>query len=132
MASSCVIDVTDNLRHVIRGSARSRAGDAKELGAALAALMFNLYQLLRTLMEMALLYAFVRWCTHAVECIRALLGGDEEGNDDANDVADVQDKLKVSNSVVDNELGASTPRRSHRFGKCGSHGRGKNFGEAHG
>ncbi len=85
--------------------AQARAEDAKELGAALAALMFNLYQLLRTLMGMAQLHAFIRWYKHAVECIRALLGADEEGNGDVNDVADVQGKLKVNNAVVDNELG---------------------------
>ncbi len=87
--------------------AQRRANDSKELGAALAALMFNLFQLLRTIMGMAQLHAFVRWCKHAVQCIRALSGADEQENVDVADVADVQDKLKVNNAVVDNELGGT-------------------------
>ncbi len=89
----------------IYAEAQRRAGDAKELGAALAALMFNLFQLLRTMMGITQLGAFIRWCKHAVECIRALLGADEEEDVNVADVADVHHKLKVNNSVVDNELG---------------------------
>ncbi len=54
--------------------AQRRDGDNKELGAALAALAFNLFQLLRTVMGLLQLNAFLAWCNHAMECIRALQG----------------------------------------------------------
>ncbi len=56
--------------------AQRRNGDDKELGAALAALLFNVFQLTRTIMGIVQLNAFVAWCKHAVECIRALSGTD--------------------------------------------------------
>ncbi len=97
--------------------AQRRAEDTKELGAALAALMFNLIQLLRTLMGIVQLNIFIRWCQHGVECIRALMGANEEEHEkdaktnelgDVLDVvADVEEKVKVNDSVVDNELGGT-------------------------
>ncbi len=91
--------------------AQRRADDSKELGAALAALMFNLIQLMRTLMGIVQLKAFAQWCRHGVECMRALLGADAEGaqrsndSEDVDDVDDVDEKVRVNNTVVDNELG---------------------------
>ena len=52
--------------------------DSKELGAAMAALIFNVIQLLRTLMGNVRQEAFVEWCKHAVDCLRALQGTNEE------------------------------------------------------
>ncbi len=56
----------------VYAEAQRRDGDSKELGAALAALMFNVFQLMRTIMGWVQLNAFVAWCKDAVECIRAL------------------------------------------------------------
>ncbi len=56
----------------VYAEAQRRDGDNKELGAALAALMFNVFQLMRTIMGVLQLNAFVTWCKHAVECMRAL------------------------------------------------------------
>ncbi len=46
----------------VYAEALRRAEDNKELGAALAALMFNLFQLMRSLMGLVQLNAFVVWC----------------------------------------------------------------------
>ncbi len=62
----------------VYAEAQRRDGDDKELGAALAALMFNVFQLLRTMMGIVQLNAFVAWCKHAVECMSALSRRDEE------------------------------------------------------
>ena len=76
--------------------------------------MFNLIQLLRTLMRKVQLEVFVECCKHAVECSRALQGGDEERSEqseggsrgyeksDPNDAGVVEDKVRVNNTVVDN------------------------------
>ncbi len=91
--------------------AQRRAGDSKELGAALAALMFNTIQLARTFIGIVQLNAFVQWCKHGVECIRALLGADEEGDErgedaeSADNMEDVEENVKLNNGIVDNELG---------------------------
>ena len=58
----------------VYAEAQRRDGDSKELGAALSALMFNVFQLMRTIMGLVQLNAFVAWCKHAVECIDALEG----------------------------------------------------------
>ncbi len=63
----------------VYAEAQRRAEDNKELGAALAALMFNLFQLMRTIMGIVQLNAFVAWCKNAVECMRAL--SDKDGED---------------------------------------------------
>ncbi len=60
----------------VYAGAQRRAEDNKKLGAALAALMFNVFQLKRTIMGLVQLNAFVAWCKHAVECIRVLQGND--------------------------------------------------------
>ncbi len=62
----------------VYAEAQRRDGDDKELGVALAALMFNVFQLMRTIMGIVQLNAFVAWCKHAVECMRALSPRDEE------------------------------------------------------
>ncbi len=36
--------------------------------------MFNVIQILRTIMGLAELNAFVAWCKHAIECIEVLRG----------------------------------------------------------
>ena len=61
--------------------AQRRNEDYKEFGAALAALMFNVFQLLRTIMGVVQLNAFVAWCKDAIECTRALLGEDSESSE---------------------------------------------------
>ena len=86
----------------VYAEAQRQAQDEKELGAALAALMFNMFQLLRTVMGKVQVDAFSEWCKHAAECIRALRG-DDEGSDD--EVEDVEERVRVNNTVVDNELG---------------------------
>ncbi len=61
--------------------AQRRDEDNKELGAALAALTFNVFQLMRTIMGLVQLNAFVAWCKHGVECIKALQGAHYLGSE---------------------------------------------------
>ena len=103
----------------VYAEAQRQNKDSKELGAAMAALMFNLIQLLRTLMGKVQLDTFVAWCKHAVECVRALLGEDDERNDqsedrsnsddvrDVNRVEMVENRVRLNNTVIDNELGGT-------------------------
>ena len=53
-----------------RAEAQRQAPDEKELDAALTALMFNLFQLLRTITGKVRVDTFREWCEHAVEYIR--------------------------------------------------------------
>ncbi len=62
----------------VYAEAQRRDGDDKELGAALAALMFNVFQLMRTITGILQLNAFVAWCKDGVPCMRALLGKGSE------------------------------------------------------
>ena len=101
----------------VYAEAQRQNKDSKELGAAMAALMFNLIQLLRTLMGKVQLEVFVEWCKHAVECLQALQGTDEERSEQSegessgyegsnmNDAYVVENCVRMSNPVVDNELG---------------------------
>ena len=100
----------------VYAEAQRQAEDEKELGAALAALMFNLFQVLRTVMGKVQVDAFSAWCKHVVECIRALRGAEEESDGQGTDgsfenfgitrdkVEDVGDRVRVNNAVVDKEL----------------------------
>ncbi len=63
----------------VYAEAQRRDEDNKELGAALAALLFNVFQLMRTVMGLVQLNAFVGWCEHAVKCMKALQGKGNEG-----------------------------------------------------
>ncbi len=63
---------------VVYTEAQRRSNDYKEFAAALVALMFNVFQLLRTIMGIAQLNAFVAWCKDATECMRGLLSQDDE------------------------------------------------------
>ena len=59
---------------------------------------------------------FVVWCKHTVECLRTLRGANDErvqqGEDGvsgyegsgANNTNTVEDKVRVNNTVIDNEL----------------------------
>ncbi len=77
----------------VYAEAQRRDGDNKELGAALAALMFNVFQLMRTIMGIVQLNAFVAWCKDAVECMHALLGRDgEKGEQGVNSTAETSDE----------------------------------------
>ncbi len=60
--------------------AQRRAEDNKKLGAALAALMFNVFQLMRSIMGLVQLNAFVAWCKHAVECLEVLKDTENESD----------------------------------------------------
>lgn len=105
----------------VYAEAQRQAKDDKELGAAMAALLFNVVQFLRTVMGKVQLEAFVRWCKHGVECMRALQGADDGGVErsershgrlsteaiKAEVVDDVEKKVRINNSVVDNELGGT-------------------------
>ncbi len=62
----------------VYAEAQRRDEDNKELGAALAALMFNVFQLMRTIMGLVQLNAFVAWCRHAVHCLESLKGEEDE------------------------------------------------------
>ncbi len=62
----------------VYAEAQRRKEDNKEFAAALTALMFNVYQLMRTIMGWIQLNAFVAWCKHAVECVRVLEGYNDE------------------------------------------------------
>ena len=110
-----VSSVVPCLYMAVYAEAQRQNKDSKELGSAMAALMFNLIQLLRTLMGKVELEAFVVWSKHAVECLRALQGVDEERIEQSEgeisgcegsdlNVADVvEDDVRVNNTVVDNE-----------------------------
>ena len=101
----------------VYAEAQRQNNDSKELGAVMAALMFNLIQLLRTLMGKVQVEAFVEWCKHAVECLQALQGADEERSEqsegessgcegsDQNVAGVVENEARVNNTVVNNELG---------------------------
>lgn len=99
----------------VYAEAQREAKDDKELGAAMAALLFNLIQFLRTVMGKVQLNVFAEWCKHAVECIRALQGALQEMNELGGDsgrtndgiVRDMEKKIKVNNTIVDNELGGT-------------------------
>ena len=74
------------------------------------------------------LEVFFVWCKHAVECLRALQFSNEERGEeskggssgyeelDLNGAGVVEDKVRVNNTVVDNELGV-------RMWQCYRHGR---------
>ncbi len=64
----------------VYAEAQRRDQDNKELGAALAALMFNVFQLMRTMMGYLQVSAFVAWCKYAEECIRVLQGDDHQNS----------------------------------------------------
>ena len=87
----------------VYAEAQRQNKDSKELGAAIAALMFNVIQLLRTLMGKVQVEAFVEWCKDAMECLRALQSG--HGRSDVNDAGALEDELRVNNTVMDNEFG---------------------------
>ena len=89
----------------VYAEAQRQNKDSKELGAAMAALMFNVIQLLRTLMGKVQVETFVEWCKHAQECLRALQGGHE--GSDVNDAGVVENNLRVNSTVVDNDLGGT-------------------------
>ncbi len=69
----------------VYAEAQRRAEENTEFGAALAALMFNVFQLLRTIMGIVQLNAFVAWCKDARECVRALSGIDKAGSENDRD-----------------------------------------------
>ncbi len=75
--------ITTIIYVAVYAEAQRRDEDYKEFGAAVAALMFNVFQVLRTIMGIVQLNAFVAWCKDAAECMRALSGKD--GEDIAND-----------------------------------------------
>ena len=97
----------------VYAEAQRQNNDSQELGAAIAALMFNLIHFWRTLMGIVQLDAFVAWCKHATECVEALLGHDDESGSDGNEREDAksgdmhENQVRVNNSVVDNEIGGT-------------------------
>ncbi len=90
--------------------AQRRDGDNKELGAALAALMFNVLQLMRTVMGIVQLNAFVAWCKDAVACMRALLGRDAEHSQQSVDSRAVTNDDDVGSREDSRERGNSIAR----------------------
>ena len=80
----------------VYAEAQRQAQDEKDLDAALAALMFNLFQLLKTVMGKVQVDAFREWCKHEVKCIRALRGADEEIDERSNhdNVEDVEESVQ--------------------------------------
>ncbi len=95
----------------VYAEAQRQAGDSKELGAALAALFFNIFNFLRTVVGIVQLNAFVAWCVDAMKCMRAMKEPSDDGEgsvcaigntDDINSY--ISERLMVNNSVVDNEL----------------------------
>lgn len=63
--------------------------------------------------------AFAVWCKHAVECLLVLQGADDERIEQSEDgsnsciVDNIVDNLRVSNRVVDNELGRTNVEVLH-------------------
>ncbi len=76
----------------VYAEAQRRKEDNKEFAAALTALMFNIYQMMRTIMGWVQLNAFVAWCKHAAECIRALEGDDHETSSSSSNSAEGRSK----------------------------------------
>ena len=74
--------------------AQRRDQDHKELGAALAALLFNLFQLMRTIMGLLQLNAFVAWCMHAEKCMNAVRGRDGQRTTRTDGVGRNKDKQR--------------------------------------
>ena len=103
----------------VYAEAQRQNKDSKELCAAMAVLIFNLIQLLRTLMVKVQLEVFVNCCKHAVECLRALQGADEErreqskgessgyGGSEVNNAGMVEDYVRLNNTVIDYEFGGT-------------------------
>ena len=101
----------------VYAEAQHQNNDSKELGAATATVMFNVIQLLRTLMLIVQLEVFFMWCKHALECLRAKQGADEERDEQSegessewegsnqNNSCVFKDKESVNITVIDNELG---------------------------
>ncbi len=73
----------------VYAEAQRRDEDNKEYGAALAALMFNVLQLMRTVMGLLQLNAFEAWCKHADECIAALCGARSKTRDDTRTMMEI-------------------------------------------
>ena len=102
----------------VRGSAASKKGQQR-ISRAMAALMFNLIQLLRKLIGKVRLEVFVEWCKHTVECYRELQGTDSEVSEqseaeiieyegsDVHDAGVLESKVKMNNIVAGNELGST-------------------------
>ena len=70
----------------VYAEAQRQNNDSKELSTAMTALMFNMIQLLRKLMGMVQLEAFVEWFEHALECLQALQGADGERTEESEGV----------------------------------------------
>ena len=87
----------------VYAEAQRRDEDYKEFGAALAALMFNVFQLMRTIMGIAQLNAFVAWCKHAVECLHALLGEDQKNGENNVDSSGEVSIANVTGTDENNE-----------------------------
>ena len=93
---------------VVYAEAERRDGDDKKLGAALAALMFNVFQLTRTIMGIVQLNAFVAWCKHALECMSALSGKVKKNSEqDAQSRAPTYEEDVDSRKESDKRIGGS-------------------------
>ncbi len=73
-----VLTVLPMLYVATYAEAQRRDSDYKEMAAALVAISFNLFHLLRTVSGMMQLDAFERWCKDAMECMRGIKGLERE------------------------------------------------------
>ncbi len=111
----------------VYAEAQRQANDYKEFGAAVAALMFNVFELLRAIMEIVQLNAFVAWCKDAVKCVGVLTdrgsdGFERQGCTNINFLCEedeVEEKIKVNDMIVDNELGETEVVVFHSWKKYG-------------
>ncbi len=64
--------------------------------------MFNVFQLLRTVMGIVQLNAFVAWCKDAMACVRALSGNNgEDGGNDTDSSAEISEQSVEHASTID-------------------------------
>ena len=84
----------------VYAEAQRREGNVKEFGAALAALVFIVTQLIRAVMGRMRLNAFVAWCGDAAKCIQALEGRDYQDSSSASSEVRGRDETRNMTEMV--------------------------------
>ena len=85
----------------VRGSAASELGEQRnDRGSSNTEVQTG--ECFANMIGKVRLEAFVAWCKFALECLRKLQDGFE--GSDLNDAGVVEDKVRVNNTAVDNEL----------------------------
>lgn len=80
----------------IYAEAQRQIGNYQEMCAAGLTIAFNMFNVVRTLMGLMQINSFVSWCRDAALCVCII--------SEKEPVDDLENKLKINNSIVDNEL----------------------------